>query len=81
MHFENTRHVAQRAAEREFTLEQALETVNEPTRILKVPPRKGNHGGWIWLFFRGYGGRVLVIVAEVKKNACWLITGYWTDSN
>lgn len=44
-----------------------LETVSFPSRVLKHPPRRGNHGGLIWLFFRLYGRRVLVVVAEIKK--------------
>lgn len=35
-------------------IEQAVLTINEPDSILKTPPRKGNHGGFIWLFFRPF---------------------------
>ncbi len=28
----------------------------------------------IWLFFRASGNRILVAVAEVKNNECWIIT-------
>jgi len=75
--FHDTTHVGKRSSERGFTVAQALETVNHPSRILKHPPRRGNHGGLIWLFFRAYGSRVLVVVAEIKKNECWIITGFW----
>jgi hypothetical protein len=75
--FHDTAHMSKRSIERDFTLEQALETINSPSNILKHPPRRGNHGGLIWLFFKAYGRKVLVIVAETKKNECWLITGYW----
>jgi hypothetical protein len=54
-------------------------TINEPNSILKTPSRKGNHGGFIWLFFRAFGSRILVVVAETKNNECWIITGYWED--
>ena len=73
----DTVHVEKRTKERGFTFEQAIETVNEPTSILKVPPRRGNHGGMIWLFNRDFAGRVLIIVAETKNHECWIITGYW----
>jgi len=51
--------------------------INDPGSILKTPPRRGNHGGMLWLFFRVFEGRTLVVVAEIKLNECWIITGYW----
>lgn len=41
-------------------------TIDQPARILKTSPRRGNHGGTIWLFFRAFGNRILVAVGEVK---------------
>ena len=78
--FHDTSHVEKRASERGFTLEEAMLTIDEPDAILKTPPRRGNHGGMIWLFFRAFADRVLVIVAETKKHECWIITGYWEES-
>ncbi len=75
--FHDTVHVAKRARERDFTLEQAIETVSAPSSVLKTPPRLGNHGGMIWLFFREFSGKILTIVAETKNHECWIITGYW----
>ena len=75
--FHDTAHAEKRALERGFTLEQAVLTVNEPASIIKIPPRRGNHGGMMWLFFRPFESRVLVIVAEIKLHECWIITGYW----
>ncbi len=77
--FHDTSHVAKRARERRFTVEQAMLTIDQPTRVLKTPPRRGNHGGMIWLFFRAFGNRILVAVAEVKNNECWIITAYWEE--
>lgn len=75
----NTSHLEVRAAERGFTVAQAIETVCNPARTSKAPPKRGNHGGLIWLFFRGYDGKVLVVVGETKKDECWIITGYWEE--
>ena len=75
--FHDTSHVEKRARERGFTVEQATRTIREPRRILKTPPRLGNHGGMIWLFFGKFEARILVVIAEVKNNECWIITGYW----
>ena len=73
------RHLFDRVRERGFTVEQAMLATNEPRSILKTPPRKGNHGGFIWLFFRAFQSKILVVVAEVKANECWIITGYWEE--
>ena len=73
----DTAHVVKRVKERGFTLQQAVETVNDPAGIVKTPPRRGNHGGMIWLFSRAFAARVLIIVAEIKNHECWIITGYW----
>ena len=78
--FHDTAHIGKRARERGFTVEQATLTIDEPASILKTPERKGNHGGFIWLFFRAFESRILVVVAEVKRNECWIITGYWEES-
>lgn len=75
--FHDTSHVEQRARERGFTVEQTILTIDEPGSILKTPPRRGNHGGMMWLFFRRFEARTLVVVAEIKLHECWIITGYW----
>jgi hypothetical protein len=75
----DTAHAEKRARDRGFTIEQATLTINEPASILKTPPRKGNHGGFIWLFFCAFESKILVVVAEVKANECWIITGYWEE--
>jgi hypothetical protein len=77
--FHETSHLSARAAERSFSVEQAIETVKAPSSVVKNPHKKGNHGGLIRLFFRSYGSRVLVVVAEVRKHECWIITGYWAS--
>ena len=34
-------------------------------------------GGFIWKFRKKFNGKTLQIVAEVYKNECYPITGYW----
>ena len=53
--FHETSHLSARAAERGFSVEQAMETVKTPSSVVKNPRNKGNHGGLIRLFFRSYG--------------------------
>jgi hypothetical protein len=78
--FHDTAHIQKRARERGFSVEQGMLTINRPTSIVKTPTRRGNHGGFIWLFSRAFESKVLVVVAEIKGNECWIITGYWEES-
>ncbi len=75
--FHETSHLFARAAARGFTVEQAIGAVKAPSSVMRNPQNKGNHGGLIRLFFRAYGDKVLVVVAEIKGHECWIITGYW----
>ena len=50
--FHDTAHIDKRAGERGFTMDQAMLAISEPASILKTPLRKGDHGGFIWLFSR-----------------------------
>jgi len=51
--------------------------VEQPEIIIKTPPTVGMLGGFIWKFRKKFGGRTLQIVAEVYKNECYPVTGYW----
>ena len=51
--------------------------VQHPELIIKAPPTVGRLGGFIWKFQKNFGGKTLQIVAEVYKNRCYPITGYW----
>ena len=73
--FHETSHLFARAAARGFTVEQAIGAVKAPLSVMRNPQNKGNHGGLIRLFFRAYGDKVLVVVAEIKRHECWIITG------
>ena len=52
--FHDTAHIEKRARERGFRVEEAMLAINQPASILKTPVRKGNHGGFIWLFSRAF---------------------------
>ena len=56
--FHDTSHAETRARERGFSVGQAMLTINDPGSILKTPPRRGNHGGMLWLFFRVFEGGI-----------------------
>lgn len=45
----------------------------------RMQHRRGEHGGFVYEFHRHGGGKKLVVIAEVKKHECWLITGYYDE--
>lgn len=70
-------HVPARGAQRGFTLEQARACITNPDHIDKSDARRGTRGGLIWKFRKSFRTGTLKIVAEVYKNRCYPITGYW----
>jgi len=40
---------------------------------------KGDNGGSVTKFTKKFGLRELIVIAELKKEHCWFITGYWKD--
>jgi hypothetical protein len=69
-------HLPRRGWQRKYSEAQAQKCIENPDRIIKSSD-KGNRGGFIWKFQKSYGGKTLQIVAEVYKNRCYAITGYW----
>ncbi|MGD1018986.1 MAG: hypothetical protein ABSA12_06675 [Verrucomicrobiia bacterium] len=45
----------------------------------RIQHRRGEHGGFVYEFRRRVSGKKLVVIAEVKQNQCWLITGYYDE--
>jgi hypothetical protein len=41
-----------------------------------VQHRRGEHGGFVYEFSRQVGAQRLIVIAEVKKAECWLITAW-----
>jgi len=71
-----TAHAQKRAAERNITRADFIETILKPDR--KRNQRRGEHGGIVYLFERRFGAKELHISAELFKSDCFFITGYWT---
>jgi hypothetical protein len=44
----------------------------------KTQQYRGEHGGFVCKFSKTVGGRTFVVVAEVKKHECWLISAWNT---
>jgi len=62
--------------QRGYTDAQAKDCIENPDHIDKTFGR-GKKGGLIWKFRKSYLEGTLQIVAEVYKNTCYAITGYW----
>jgi hypothetical protein len=69
-------HVPERGKQRGYSNKQAIACIVKPDRIDKTQGR-GQLGGFIWKFRKSFKTRTLLIVAEVHKNKCYAITGYW----
>lgn len=74
--FHGTRHAAQRLAERGISEEDLKAVIRSPACHADL--RRGRHGGIIRKF-RKPNGRVLVVVAEIKRDEAWLLTAYYED--
>jgi len=74
--FHDTTHADKRRAERGLTVAEIRDVVCNPSS--RVQHRRGEHGGFVYEFVRSSGSRMLTVIAEVKQNQCWLITGWRT---
>jgi hypothetical protein len=70
-----TAHAQKRAAERQIDQIEFTETVLKPDN--KRKQRHGEHGGIVYLFTKRFSNRELSISAEIFKDDCYFITGYW----
>lgn len=75
--FHITRHMAIRMAERKIPLEHAKNTVNYATDETRL--QDGPHGGILKHFTKSDGKHKLTVIAEIKRNDCWLATVYYED--
>jgi hypothetical protein len=75
--FHDTTHAGTRRQERQLSVEQMKGAVCQHER--RVQHRRGEHGGFVYEFRQRVVERTLVVVAEIKKHECWLITGYYEE--
>ena len=72
--FHRCAHFAQRVDLRNLSEEAAKQVVYYGKKTLV--PRKGHHGGKVYLFEKRVDGVTLKVVAEIKNSECWLMTSY-----
>lgn len=62
--------------ERDITQPLFIEVVTSHEK--KKQQYRGSHGGFVYLFTKQIAGRELHIAAEVHKDDCYFVTGFWT---
>lgn len=72
--FHDTTHAGTRRQERQLSFEQMKNTVCQHQR--RIQHQRGEHGGFVYEFHQRAAGKTLVVIAELKRQECWLITGY-----
>jgi hypothetical protein len=71
-----TSHSQKRARERRITKDQFEQAVAQADTRRKQ--YRGALGGIVYLFSKKIGGRTLTVVAELHKENCYFVTGYWS---
>jgi len=72
--FHITDHADRRARERGVPLDAMRNVVKY--HDTKKQQYRGNHGGFVYRFTKSVDGKEFTVVAEVKKEECWLLTGF-----
>lgn len=73
--FHFTGHAKQRAEQRGITEKEFLDAVLHHEK--KTRQKRGVHGGFVHLFEKQVGNRRLFVAAELYKDNCYFLTGYW----
>lgn len=74
MRFHATRHQTLRVDERNLSLENMKNVVRYPDTRQRQRP--GVHGGVVMRHTKTVDGQAHVVIAEIKGDECWLLTGF-----
>jgi hypothetical protein len=74
--FHFSSHAIQRGKDRDISPALAIEVVSFPDSRKKQ--HRGTHGGIVYLFMKTFDGSTLNVAAELFKDECFFVTGYWT---
>ena len=75
--FHDSTHARQRSRERNISLETTKDVVKYHQS--KTQQYRGNHGGFVYKFKKTVEGKILAVVAEIKKDECWLMSGFYVE--
>jgi len=76
-HFVFTTHASKRSRERHITEEIFTQLITG--RHSRKQQYRGSNGGWVYLYTGTIDGKELKIAAEIYKDTCYFVTGYWTQ--
>ncbi|MGI8605227.1 MAG: DUF4258 domain-containing protein [Verrucomicrobiales bacterium] len=74
--FHFTSHARRRSGERDITQALFIEVVTNHEK--RKQQYRGTRGGFVYLFSKKIDERELHIAAEVRKDDCFFVTGFWT---
>jgi hypothetical protein len=75
MNYFVTPHMLRRIRERRLNLDNVKAVIRSPNRV--KDQGRGKHGGIKRKYWKTAGDHTMVVVAEIKGNDCWLITGFY----
>jgi hypothetical protein len=73
--FHLTTHAERRINERGLSVEALKDVIKYHDHVDQQA--RGTHGGFMYRFQKTVDGKTLVVAAEVKKDECWIATGYY----
>jgi hypothetical protein len=73
-----TAHLKRRLEERGLLLELLKDVIKYPNK--RTQQRRGEHAGFNYRHEKTVDGNTLIVVAEIKKHECWIVTGYYEAS-
>jgi hypothetical protein len=71
--FHNTKHFVNRVDLRNLSTENIKNVINYPDTKQRAGEGKN---GVRWIFVKCVDGASLKVVAEIKRNDCWIVTAY-----
>jgi hypothetical protein len=74
--FHFTSHARRRSGEREITESLFIEVVTKYEK--KKEQYRGSHGGFVYLFSKQIAGKELNVAAEIFREECYFVTGFWS---
>ncbi len=72
--FYNSTHAEARSRERSISIEVMQNIVKYPESRRQL--RRGEHGGFVFKFEKTVDGERIIVVAEIKKDICWLVSAF-----
>jgi len=73
--FHDSTHAGIHRREREVSIEAMKDVVN--SHDSKTQQYLGMHGGFVYRFSKTIDVRKLTVIAEIKKEECWLISAFY----